>query len=145
MSFCLFCLLEAFFLFSFSSATDIFPFLKLHFLIFIFWPCHVACGILVPWPGIDPGPLSVRARSPNNWIARKFPQTSFLYCNSLSILPFPRVLVKKHVREGWLGEARPMGQNGRHWALRHPRDILCSTPSSAVPTLVNPPILSGCQ
>ena len=24
-------------------------------LFFFFWPCHVACGILVPWPGIEPG------------------------------------------------------------------------------------------
>ena len=23
---------------------------------FFFWPCHVVCGILVPWPGIEPGP-----------------------------------------------------------------------------------------
>ena len=25
-------------------------------LFLIFWPCHVACGILVPWSGIEPMP-----------------------------------------------------------------------------------------
>ena len=24
--------------------------------LFIYWPCHMACGILVPWPGIEPVP-----------------------------------------------------------------------------------------
>ena len=28
-----------------------------------FWPRRVACGILVPWPGIEPGPISERAES----------------------------------------------------------------------------------
>ena len=26
-----------------------------HILICLFWPRHMACGILVPWPGIKPG------------------------------------------------------------------------------------------
>ena len=30
-------------------------------------------GILVPWPGIEPRPLVVRAGSPNHWTAREFP------------------------------------------------------------------------
>ena len=34
---------------------------------------HIACGILVPWPGIELGPTAVRARSPNYWTAREFP------------------------------------------------------------------------
>ena len=33
-----------------------------------FWPHHVACGILVPQPGIEPGSLAVKAWSPNHWI-----------------------------------------------------------------------------
>ena len=31
------------------------------FLFFFFLPHHVACGILVPQPGTEPGPLAVRA------------------------------------------------------------------------------------
>ena len=34
---------------------------------------HMACGILVPHPGIEPGPLAVKAPSPNNWTTREFP------------------------------------------------------------------------
>ena len=48
-------------------------------LFFVFvWPRHAACGILVSRPGIEPGPLAVKARSPNHWTARKFPIFSFL-------------------------------------------------------------------
>ena len=38
-----------------------------------FWLHHVACGILVQQPGIEPGPLAVRALSPDHWTAREFP------------------------------------------------------------------------
>ena len=33
---------------------------------------HVACRILVPQPGIEPGPLAVKAQRPNHWTAREF-------------------------------------------------------------------------
>ena len=36
----------------------------------IFWPHHMACGILVPWSGIDPGALAAKVLSPNHWAAR---------------------------------------------------------------------------
>ena len=42
-------------------------------LFFFFWLSHAACGILVPLPGIKPGPLAVKALSPNRWTAREFP------------------------------------------------------------------------
>ena len=41
---------------------------------FIFWPCHTAGGILVPWPGIESGHSAVKAWSPNHWTAREFPE-----------------------------------------------------------------------
>ena len=47
------------------------------FLFFFFWPYHMACGILVPWTGINLRPMSVRAWSPNHWTARKAPTYSF--------------------------------------------------------------------
>ena len=37
-----------------------------------FWPCLVACGILVPRPGIEPGPSAVKALSPNHRTTREF-------------------------------------------------------------------------
>ena len=30
-------------------------------------------GILVPWPGIEPGPLAVKRQSSDHWTAREFP------------------------------------------------------------------------
>ena len=32
----------------------------------------MACGILVPRPGIEPGPMAVKALSPNHWTVREF-------------------------------------------------------------------------
>ena len=40
----------------------------------LFLPGSVAYGILVPWPGIEPGPLAVTRQSPNHWTAREFPR-----------------------------------------------------------------------
>ena len=37
----------------------------------------VGCGILVPLPGIEPGPSTVGAWNPKHWIAREFPQMCF--------------------------------------------------------------------
>ena len=42
------------------------------FLVF-FWSHHEACGILVPWPGIEPGASAVKVQSPNHWTTREFP------------------------------------------------------------------------
>ena len=36
------------------------------FFSFIFWPHPVACGILVPWPGIEPMPPALEAGSLKN-------------------------------------------------------------------------------
>lgn len=32
----------------------------------LFWPCHLACGILIPQPGIDPLLPAVAVRSLNH-------------------------------------------------------------------------------
>ena len=33
----------------------------------------MACGILVPQPGMEPRPPAVKAPSPNHWTDREFP------------------------------------------------------------------------
>ena len=43
---------------------------------------HTACGILVPRPGIEPGPLAVKVRSPDHWTSREFPAPPFLRTHS---------------------------------------------------------------
>lgn len=50
---------------------------ELYFHLFILWIVFVSlsgvCGILVPWPGIEPGPSAVKAESLNHWTIREFP------------------------------------------------------------------------
>ena len=41
------------------------------FLYFYFWLYHVACEILVAWPGIKPKPSAVTTGSPNCWTVGK--------------------------------------------------------------------------
>ena len=43
----------------------------LSFFVFFFLPCPWVCGILVPPPGIKPGPPAVGVRSPNHWTPGK--------------------------------------------------------------------------
>ena len=40
--------------------------------IFLPWLCPAVFRILLPSPGIEPGPPAVKARSPNHWTAREF-------------------------------------------------------------------------
>ena len=47
-------------------------------ILFLFF-VWLACGILFPWPGIEPGPLAVKAWSPNHWVAWKI-LTSPYFC-----------------------------------------------------------------
>ena len=44
---------------------------------FFFWWHCVACGILVPQPGIKPVPPTVEVRSLNQWTAREVPEIFF--------------------------------------------------------------------
>ena len=43
------------------------------FFFFFFWLHRVACGILVPQPGIEPVPSAVKVQGPNHWTVREFP------------------------------------------------------------------------
>ena len=42
------------------------------FFVFYFWPHHVTCKILVPWPRMEPGAMEVNMPSANHWITREF-------------------------------------------------------------------------
>ena len=41
------------------------------------WLCCMACEILVPRPGTEPGPSAVRVQSPNHWAARESLSVTF--------------------------------------------------------------------
>ena len=59
-----------------------------------FWLNYGACGILVPQPGIEPRPSTVRVPTPNHWNAREFPphlkkQIAVDFC--ISVLEYHRL------------------------------------------------------
>ena len=63
----------------------------LHFFFFlIFWPHQVACGILVPQPGIEPVPPAVEAQSLNHRTAREVPVSCIL--NVFVFFHFPLMM-----------------------------------------------------
>ena len=47
----------------------------------LYLPCHAACGILIPWPGIEPIPPALEAWSLNHWTPGKSPSFSFKSSN----------------------------------------------------------------
>ena len=61
------------------------------YLFLIFWSCCMACGILVPWPRIEPVPLAVEARSLNHWTTREVPGRTFNnYAMTIDITQLPQ-------------------------------------------------------
>ena len=54
-----------------------FIYLLTYLAIYLFWPHHVGCGILVPQPGIKSMPPAVGAWSLNHWTTRTSPQRCF--------------------------------------------------------------------
>ena len=65
---------------------------------FFMWLCRVACGILVPQPGIKPGPLAVKAPSPRVLTTGPPGNSLGLFVLLLDITPWVRSLsgIKKH-------------------------------------------------
>ena len=63
------------------------------FNLFIWLHC-AACGILVPWPGIEPWPSAVKVWSPNPWTTREFPIFKNLFYWSIVDLYFELIFVK---------------------------------------------------
>ena len=49
------------------------PYFILFYFILLSWLHHEVCGILVPRPGIEPGPSAVEVLSSNHWTTREFP------------------------------------------------------------------------
>ena len=72
-----------------KSTSTIFPTASAHFLslchsiltifqtssllpfTYLFWSYHEACGILVPWPGVEPAPPALEVQSLKHWTAKK--------------------------------------------------------------------------
>ena len=57
-------------------------------LFYFFWLHHVAWGILVPWPGIEPLPPALEVRSPNHRTTREVPEVFLLGTIQLGLFFF---------------------------------------------------------
>ena len=80
-----------------TSRESTFPRVSLYTILFYlcyfaFWPCHAACGILVPQPGIEPTPPAVEAWSPNHWTARKAPMPFIFKSEDLTHICWKTIL-----------------------------------------------------
>ena len=53
----------------------------------ILWPCCRACGILVPWPGLNTHAPELEAQNLNRWTTREVPVTSSEHFR----LPYPGI------------------------------------------------------
>ena len=73
--------------------------------LYFFWPHSVTCGILVPWPGIEPVSPTVGAGSVKHWTAREAPR--------LWLLNLEKEKVWEREFRGWM-------RCGLHlpWAMR---------------------------
>ena len=59
---------------------------------FSFFFGHVAYGILVPRPGIEPRPSAMKVRSANHWTAREFPSKSIFKEASRNLINLSMVI-----------------------------------------------------
>ena len=75
---CIFYHWQSNFSFIFSSKLWIYFLKVMHLLLFLFWPCYLARGILVPQPRIEPKPPVLEAWSLNHWTAVEVWQFNFL-------------------------------------------------------------------
>ena len=62
-------------------------YITMPFLLFFFWPYCEACGILVPWPGIEPGPPAMKVLTPNHWTTREVRVISLYMLTALKVPP----------------------------------------------------------
>ena len=62
----------------------------------------MACGILVPQPGIEPGPSTVKARDPNHWTSMGIPDSAFLVNSEMMLMLFDTDHVLNSIDIGYL-------------------------------------------
>ena len=46
--------------------------------LFIFWWCHMSCGVLVPQPGVEPALSELEAQNLNHWTTNGGLELDFL-------------------------------------------------------------------
>ena len=92
----------------FQCPWTLFIILLTYYSFLIFWSHHMACRILVPWPGIEPMPPVLEAQSLNNWTTREVPlyhsegKVSFFSVLTSSYIPFNKMGYPKLRIISWL-------------------------------------------
>jgi len=71
----------------------------IYLFMYLFLPHCTTCEILVPQPGIEPRPLSVRARNLNHWTAEDF---TVIIINNSSYLIAQLVNNPSAMQETWV-------------------------------------------
>ena len=69
--------------------------------LYLFLCCQVACGILVPWPGIQPIVFALEVRNLNHGMARQVPSTYFFWRFLLVPWRLLWVMSSRHHYEGF--------------------------------------------
>ena len=87
-------------------------------------PHCAACRILVPRPGIEPGPTAVKALSANHWITRGSPRANILWtlfffsrCSQVKLEEWRsrgRWRWKKKMERWWPWTKRDLGEGKEH-------------------------------
>ena len=81
----------------------------------------MACGVLVPWPGIEPGPLAVKFRSPNHETAREclqFNSYTCIYDGSIEMKKLrlrDMLWIAQNCRVGWIKKISPLSVVWKVW------------------------------
>ena len=86
---------------------------------FFFWLHCVACGILVPRPGVEPMPSAVKSLSPNHWTSREFPMDLQLTKEWIFLFCLWSVQYHLHPSPGVLSDF-----HGQSWELHVPKSFL---------------------
>ena len=66
---------------------------------FIFWPHRAACGILVPQPGVRPGPPALEVWSLNHWTTREVPDL-IVFNSLICTMRCPKLIYISHLGAG---------------------------------------------
>ena len=83
-------------------------------ILFVFWSCRAACGILVPRPGIEPAPPALEAQSLNHWTTKEVLKVGSLMSHLPGTRSFSVVLGKRSTacedRDGGWGGGEEDGE-----------------------------------
>ena len=100
---------------------------RLFYVLISFWPCPVACGILVPLPRIEPMPPALEAQSLNHWTTREV-LIHCLYISFFACLSICQYLMSS-IFVSFLSHLFPSIQGIERESREHPHHCFLGEPS----------------